>query len=212
MKFIIGILVTLTAAILSGVVVLLGVNDLTNIGFRLWFLGFTVIVFGFWKLRFKTEKRFRYFLLRNFVKANRFFRRVDKKITINQEGSKPSDLEEKAIRLWKLCLKNKSTHISCSIPKQIRQLQKDNMMIILSPLNSIEYLMTIIDTDLSKRCLYEVPITQKQSDIVISSFDIENEKRMRQTEQERRNSIHSDLDSLLKKEEENLFKRNPQLS
>lgn len=124
----------------------------------------------------------------------------------------PSDLEEKVIRLWKLCLKNKSTQISCSIPKQIRQLHKDNMLIILSPLNSIEYLMTIIDTDNTKRCLYEVTITQKQCDVVISAFDTENEKRMRQTEQERRNSIHNDLDSLLKKEEEFLSKKIPQLS
>jgi hypothetical protein len=211
MKFIIGILVTLIAAILSGIIVLVGINDLTNISYRIWFLGFTAVVFTLWKLRFRTEKRFRYFLLRNFVKANRFFRRVDKKMTINPEGSKPSDLEEKAIRLWKLSLRNKSTQISCSIPKQIRQLQKDNMLIMLSPLNNIEYMMTIIDTDTSKRCLYEVPITQKQSEIVISAFDTENEKRMRKNEQERRNSIHNDLDSLLRKEEEALSKKIPQL-
>jgi hypothetical protein len=207
MKFIIGLLVSLTAAILSGIIVLFGVNDLTNIEYRIWFLGFSVIVFSLWKIRFKTEKRFRYFLLRNFIKANRFFKRVDNKMTISKDGSKPSDLEEKAIRLWKLYLRNKSTHISCSIPKQIRQLQKDNMLIIVSPSNSIEYLMTIIDTDTSKRCLYEVPLGQKMSEIVLSAFDAENEKRMRQSEIERRMSIHEDLDYLLKKEESLLPKK-----
>ena len=202
MKLVITTLIFLSSSILSGIIVIFGINELTDISFRIWFLLFSLILFVLWKYRFHTEKRFKYFLLKNFIKLSKFFRRDIQSI---------SDLEDKAVKLWKICLKNKSTQISCSIPKQVRQLQKDNMLIILAPTNRLDYLMTIIDLDSSKRCLYEITISHRLSESIIMFFDNENEKRMRLNEQERRKSIYDDLDKLLKQEEIDLLKKTTQL-
>ena len=83
----------------------------------------------------------------------------------------------------------------------MRQIEKNSMVIILSPINSVDYLMTIMDIDRSKSCLYEIRITQKLAEGVISAFDSENERRMKLGEEERRDSIMKDLDKLLQLEE-----------
>jgi hypothetical protein len=119
----------------------------------------------------------------------------------SDEERKVSELQDKGIRLWKLCLRDKDTSISCSISNQMRQIEKNSMVIILSPINSIDYLMTIMDIDRSKSCLYEIRIGPKLSESVISAFDNENERRMKLGEEERRDSIMKDLDKLLQQEE-----------
>ena len=122
-------------------------------------------------------------------------------------------MQEKAVRLWKLCLRDKETNISCSISNRTRQIEKTNMLIILSPLNQLDYLMTILDIDdKNKSCLYEIRIGPKMAEGVISSFDNENERRMREGEEERRNSIYNDLDKLLQQEEQALKPVSPELN
>jgi hypothetical protein len=67
-------------------------------------------------------------------------------------------------------------------------------------------MMTIMDVDSTKSCLYEIRIGQKLSEGVISSFDMENERRIKMGEEERRKSIFMDLDKLLLQEEESVRK------
>ena len=112
-------------------------------------------------------------------------------------------MQEKALRLWKLCLKDRETNITCSISNKTRQIEKNNMLITLSTLSSssIDYQMTIIDVDKDKSCLYEIRLSDRIAQSVITSFDVENERRMKEGEDEKRNSICSDLDKLLLQEE-----------
>ena len=202
MRFIFIVFLSLLSILLSGVFVLFGLENSTSIGYW-WWLGLsTVLVTLGIYFRFRTETRLRFFLVRNYLKWNGFFTRVESKVKYSTEDFSQSELQEKAVRLWKLCLKDEDTSISCSISNQTRQIEKNNMLIVLSPINSIDYLMTIMDVDQTKSCLYEVRISQKISEGVISSFDAENERRMRLGEEERRNSIFKDLDKLLLQEEE----------
>lgn len=205
MKFIIGVIVFLISLILTGLVVLFGIDDFTGIHFRYWLIGLNIIIFTAWKFRFRTEKRFRYFLLRNFVIINRFFRRIDKRIYNSNERKKIGILEEKSVRLWKLSLKDKDAKIYCSIANGIRQIEKNNMIIILTPITAQDYLMTIMDLDNASR-LYEIALGRESSETVVASFDLENEKRMRHREEERKNSINDDLDKLLFQQEQALKK------
>ena len=134
-------------------------------------------------------------LIRTYIFLNKSFRKIDIKMQYN-EDSTTTELQERAIGLWKLCLRDKKTNLSSSLGNKYRQIGKDNMMIVLSPINAVDYLMTIMDVDNSKSCLYEVRIGQKMSNIIIMAFDTENEKRMRLEEEERRNLIFKDLDKL----------------
>jgi hypothetical protein len=91
---------------------------------------------------------------------------------------------------------------------KIRQIEKDNMLLILSPINEMDYQMTIMDVDNNKSCLFEISIGGKYSESIIDLFDDENERRMKLGQLEKRESIHNDLDKLLSQQEQTLKKNN----
>lgn len=199
-KIILTSLIVLFGFTLSGILVLLDVNTITGIHFSIWFLIFSSIGFLYYRYKFKKLSAFRYTLIKNYVKFNLLFREFDKKIA-NLEDSSKSLMQEKAVKLWKLCLRDRTSNISCSISNHIRQIEKNNLLIILSPLNQIDYLMSIIDIDNGKNCIYEIRIGQKLAESVIYLFDQENEKRMKEGEDARRRSIYNDLDKLLSQQD-----------
>lgn len=211
MKIILTTTICLVSLILSTLIVLCGLTELTGLGFKVWFTVSLLITYGAYKWKFKNEKRFRWFLLKKYVTINSFFKKIDNRVVQYSEDNKVTPMQEKAVKLWKLCLRDKETNISCSISNRTRQIEKKNMLIILSPLNQIDYLMTILDIDNNKNCLYEIRIGPVLSEGVISSFDSENERRMKEGEEERRNSIYSDLDKLVSQEEEAVKVKIPQL-
>ena len=90
---------------------------------------------------------------------------------------------------------------------KVRQIERDNMIVLLSPMNEVDHLMTIMDVDDNKSCLYEIRFSNKSSQNLIDLFDTENEKRMLQGQSEKRESIHNDLDKLLKQQEDILKKQ-----
>lgn len=202
-KFILSLFILVFGLVMSGIIVLLDVTTITNIPFTVWFFSFSTIAYLYFRYKFKKIKAFKYFLIRNYVKLNYFFKKIDSKVAYHEEN-KITPMQEKAIKLWKLCLRDKNTNISCSISNQTRQIEKNNLLIILSPLNQVDYYISILDTDNGKNCIYEIRIGQKLAETVISTFDYENERRMKEGEEERRNSIYSDLDKLLLQEEEAL--------
>lgn len=199
-KIILTSLIVVFGFTLSGILALLDVNTITGIHFSIWFLIFSFIGFLYYRYKFKKLSAFRYTLIRNYVKLNLLFREFDKKIA-NFEDTSNSPMKEKVIKLWKLCLRDKNSNISCSISNHTRQIEKNNLLIILSPLNQIDYLMSIIDIDNGKNCIYEIRIGQKLAENVIYLFDNENERRMKEGEDARRRSIYNDLDKLLSQQE-----------
>jgi hypothetical protein len=211
MKFTIVFLDIILAFILSGILVLMGIPKLTGIPFEAWFCLFMVMVYGLYKYRFKNSKAFRFYILKKYIRYNSIFRKIDK-VAISDDSEKVSPMQEKALRLWKLCLKDRDTNITCSISNKTRQIEKNNMLITLSTLSSssIDYQMTIIDVDRDKSCLYEIRLSDRIVQSVITSFDVENERRMKEGEDEKRNSICSDLDKLLLQEESAVNKK-PQI-
>jgi hypothetical protein len=66
--------------------------------------------------------------------------------------------------------------------------------------------------DKNKSCVYEIRIGPKLAEGIILSFDNENERRLREGEEERRKSIYKDLDKLLLQEEEALRVMSTQLN
>jgi len=167
-------------------------------------LSFLITYVGF-RMKFKTQKRLKFFVLRKFILARNILQNVDDKINrYEQINETLLPIQEKSIRLWKLLLRDELSVISCSMVNKIRQVEKDNMVIILSPMNEQDFLMTIMDVDLTKSCLYEIRMGNKNSLNLIDLFDNENEKRMLMGQNEKRNTIQNDLDKLLKQQEEAL--------
>ena len=131
-------------------------------------------------------------------------RSIDNRMTV--ERKQITTYEEKAIRLWKILLKDEDTQMAYNT-YGVRQIEKDNVFMIFQPTGNNEYLMTLVDVDDTRRSLYELRIPQKESDVVCDYFDTEMEKRMKRAENNKRSIIETDLDKLLEKEEKSLTDR-----
>jgi len=131
-------------------------------------------------------------------------RSIDNRMTI--ERKQITTYEEKAIRLWKILLKDEDTQMNYNT-SGVRQIEKDNVLMMFQPAGNSEYLMTLFDVDDTRRSLYELRIPQKESEVVSDYFDTEMEKRMKRAENNKRSIIETDLDKLLEKEEKLLTDR-----
>ena len=123
---------------------------------------------------------------------------IDDTMTSNKRKLTP--YEEKAIRLWRLCLKDEDTQMAYNT-NGVRQIEKEHVFIVFQPCGNQDYIMTIMDVNDNGRSLYEFHIPPKDSDDVCEYFDLEMEKRMRKVENNKRNIIESDIDKLLEQEE-----------
>lgn len=120
--------------------------------------------------------------------------------TITPDKRKLTPYEEKAIRLWRLCLKDEDTQMAYNT-HGVRQIEKEHLFIMFQPGGNNDHIMTIMDVNSNGRSLYEFHIPQKESDYVSECFDLEMEKRMRKVENNKRNIIETDIDKLLAQEE-----------
>ena len=80
----------------------------------------------------------------------------------------------------------------------VRQLEHNDLMLVF---NETEFVMTILDLNAHRKCVYEIHIPQQWGEDVITYFDFELSKRMRETEMSKRSIIGDDLDALIRQEE-----------
>ena len=122
------------------------------------------------------------------------------------EKTKLTPYEEKAIRLWKILLKDEDTKMSFNT-YGVRQIEKKNVFMTFQSGYNSEYIMTLIDITDERRSLYELHIPTRHADIVLDNFDYELEKRMKRAESNKREIIETDIDKLLEHEEKLLLNR-----
>lgn len=147
-------------------------------------------------------KTFKIFLFRKYIKIKEYCRSIKDRVTESRESNDNLPIQVKSSKLWKLLLRDADSVISCSMVNKIRQIERDNMLIIMSPLNEMDSMMTIMDVDNNKSCLYEIRFGNRSSSTLIELFDTENERRMLIGQSEKRESIHNDLDKLLFQQED----------
>ena len=154
----------------------------------------------------KTEKSFfaKFRIKRIQVLWRKWRLSLDKSITM--ENQKLSTYQEKAIRLWRLCLKDDNTKLAYNT-LGIRQLEKENLFITYTPAGNGSYIITIMDISGDRKNLYEVHIPSKHTDYAGDMFDAEMEKRMRKVENTKRAIIESDIDKLIEQEEKILMSK-----
>lgn len=126
---------------------------------------------------------------------------LDKSITLDNQ--KLSPYQEKAIRLWRLCLKDDNTKMAYNT-LGIRQIEKGNLFITYTPADNSSYIMTIMDINDDRKNLFEIHIPSKHAGYAVDIFDTEMEKRMMKVENTKRAIIESDIDKLLAEEEKAL--------
>ena len=146
----------------------------------------------------KMSKRIKYRYLRFVVKwRNWRFKIGDNVIT---GTTKITPYEEKAMRLWKVLVKDEKTKLSYN-SNGVRQIEKESIFMILQPGYNNDCIMTLMDVTNDRRNLYELRIPEKHADVVTDYFDYEMERRMKKAEKNKRSLIENDIDKLLEQEE-----------
>jgi len=126
---------------------------------------------------------------------------------INSEESRiMTPFQEKAMRLWRLCLKDSESKLAFNT-NGIRQIEKENLLLVFQHNQSGESVMTIMDINESSKNIYEVGIMNKPSSYVCDMFDDEMDRRMRIADTAKRKLIETDLDNLLVSQESKLRKK-----
>ena len=148
--------------------------------------------------------RLKYRLKRLYIRWINWRKKLDSKIGPKKEPLSP--FEEKAVKLWKLTIKDSDTQLAYN-SWGIRQIDKENISIIFKPSGNTDYIMTIIDITDERKSIYEIHIPTKHADAVCDYFDYEMERRMREKENTKKSIIANDLDRLLEQEERELGRK-----
>jgi hypothetical protein len=104
--------------------------------------------------------------------------------------------QEKAIRLWRLCLKDSESKLAFNT-NGIRQIEKENLLLVFQHNSTGESVMTIMDINDNSKNIYELNILSKSSTYVCDLFDDEMDRRMYMADNEKRKMIETDLDNLV---------------
>lgn len=125
----------------------------------------------------------------------RWKNRLDNSITPD-ENKMTTPFQEKGIKLWRLCLKDSTAKLAFNTTG-VRQIEKENLLLVFQHNPGGESVMTIMDINASSKNIYELNILTKQSNYVCDLFDDEMDKRMSLVEITKRQIIENDLDNLL---------------
>ena len=151
---------------------------------------------------------FRYKLRYRIKRLRVYWRRwkdsLDNRIT-SEENKVLTPFQEKAIKLWRLCLRDKSSKLAFNT-NGVRQIEKENLLLVFQHNPSGESVMTIMDINENNKNIYELNILNRQSSYICDIFDDEMDKRMYLVESTKRQIIETDLDKLLVAQE-NLLKK-----
>jgi hypothetical protein len=197
--FISAFLVLTISIVISSLLAISGIVEYSKIPYNYYLIGSIFLSFVLFKVKFRKLRHFKIYLLRNFVRFNTLFKKVDNKMYL-KEVIILTSMQEKSINLWKACLSDRKAVLLAAIKTSQRQIETENLLISLSPFSPAESIMTIFDVSDNRRCLYEVHIPDRYLDDICISFDSEIQKRIVNIENNKRKAIDDDLDSLLVKQ------------
>ncbi len=140
------------------------------------------------------------------VRWRRFMRRFDKGL-YPQKEYRISPYQEKGMRLWRLMLKDQDSKLGVNT-YGVRQIEKDNLLLVFQSAGNSndDSVLTIMDVNDSGNNVYELYIGTRQAASICEAFDMEMNRRMNRAESAKRFLIESDLDRLLKIQDERIKK------
>jgi hypothetical protein len=200
MNILITILVFLLGLIFSGLLYMFGIVQLTPVPYNIWLLVSIGLFFVAYKIRFKNKRVLKFYLFRKWIEFNSWFYKIDKKMTLGHREL--NNMQSKAVKLWKLCLKDKNCNLQCSISNKQRQVESGKILIILSPDGVDHSIMSIFDHVDNNKCnFYEIVIPQPHLEEICQQFDDLVLKRMGNKEQKNRGMVEEFFDTMVSRQE-----------
>lgn len=130
---------------------------------------------------------------------------LDNRIT-PEESRVLSPLQEKAIKLWRLCVKDRDAKLEFNT-NGVRQIEKSDLLMVLQHNPSGESVLSIMDINENSKNIYELSVPNKHSQYVCDLFDDEMDRRMFMADSAKRKIIETDLDKLLAQQEAKMKNR-----
>lgn len=116
---------------------------------------------------------------------------------IGPENQLTTAYQEKAIRLWRLVLKDEESKLGVNT-NGVRQIERDNLLMVFQYTDgNTDSILTIMNITENGNHIYELHIYPKQSHNVCDYFDDEMDRRMSKSEKTKRIIIETDLDKLV---------------
>jgi hypothetical protein len=138
------------------------------------------------------------------VRWRKFKRRFDKSLYPEKEY-RISPYQEKAIRLWRMTLKDPDSRLGVNT-YGVRQVDRENLVMVFQDFggSNDDSILTIMDTNDNGNNLYELHISKRHAIMLCEAFDDEMNRRMNRVESAKRLLIESDLDNLLRSQEKRM--------
>ena len=208
MNVLIGIVVFLLGLILSGLLYMFGLVQLTPVPYNIWLIASIGLFFFVYKIKFKNKRVLRFFLFRKWIEFNGWFHTIDKKMTVGHY--KLNSMQERAAKLWRVSLKDKDCKLYCSISTRQRQVESGSILMILTPESPEHSVLTIFDgTDDAKCNFYEVIVPQPHLEEACRQFDEQMDRRMSKKESERRDTVEDIMETMVRRQEELIKSKKP---
>lgn len=205
MNFLIGLVIFFLALIFSGILYIVGLVQVTPVPYNFWLLGSMFLFYIAYKLQFKNKRVLKFYLLRKWIEFNSWFYKIDKKMTVGHHEL--NSMQSKAVKLWKICLKDSKCVLQCSIPNKQRQIESGKIFMVLSATNLDHAILSIFDSTSEDKCnFYEVIVPQPHLEEICQSFDSVVAKRMGLKEQRSRDTVEEIFDTLLSKQQKLISK------
>jgi hypothetical protein len=200
MNILIAVVVFLLGLILSGLLYMFGIVQLTPVPYNIWLLASIGLFFVAYKIRFRNKRVLKFFLFRKWIEFNSWFYKIDKKMTVGHHEL--NSMQSKAVKLWRLCLKDKNCNLQCSISNKQRQVESGKILIVLTPGGVDHSTMSIFDgTDNAKCNFYEAVIPQPHLEQICQQFDDLVLRRMENKEQKNRDMVEEVFDTMISRQE-----------
>lgn len=153
-----------------------------------YFIGYCIILFIIFRIRFKTANIFKIYLLRKLIKLNRIFHSkvYNEKVELNS-------LQEKSIKMWQKLLKDNSSNLDHCSESGRRIIKRDSLTCILK--STIQESNLIIIQNNGTKLFYDIFIPQKNSTEMSNLFDETQRKRIDLMIEKEKKSIEDALNS-----------------
>jgi hypothetical protein len=159
-----------------------------------------IITYFIYKILWKKISLLKIDILKLYIKINRISKKIDKVFTndtVNQVAYNTSgSILDRSIKIWKFSIKKESNNLLSSISLNQRQIVGDNIMLILKNYSNQEYILSILNTS-EKSSFYEIYIENNIAKELIKMFDESLENRLIKIENEKRNIINNNIDTLI---------------
>lgn len=205
MKIIISFFIIVFSIITAGIFYWTGLVELSTVSFKLWVPFFIAVYYGLYKIRFKNRRVFKFFLLRQWIKFNRYFQKLDNKV-VHGNSDEMQPIQKKALKLWTLLLKDSDSVLHYSADSGERQLKTSTTLIILSEFKQ-DYNIVMFDKSSAGFNFYETKIFSQYIQLFSKPFDMEMNKRMIDSEQKWRKIVEDSLEDVFKEKEEIIKKK-----